>query len=241
MNQKQPSPTIGIVSGVGPLAGSDVLAKIYKNAAYIHKAVEDHEYPDVHLLNHGIKGVDNTGKLCDNFETEIIEMTKKLEKHGATVIGIACNTAHLYLNKIQLKETTKLVNLIDCVAHKASQVQCNYLLLTSDTSKKHKLYHKYLIKYGVIFSETTDKQQVLLDKAIAKIMGHNLVCAGELIKKVLKQAKSDGFTAVIAACTELPIAIDSCNDVFGLYIIDSNDVLSQTLLNIYYKDKNNLN
>ena len=40
---------IGIVSGLGPLAGSDVLDKLYQHAARRYHAVEDVDYPDVLL------------------------------------------------------------------------------------------------------------------------------------------------------------------------------------------------
>lgn len=227
-------PIIGIVSGIGPLAGSDILAKLFKNAAVHYGTVEDHEYPDVLLLNHGIIGVGNNAALSDSFEKNIVNMSTKLEDYGATIIGIACNTAHLYLEQIKLKSCTKLVNLIDVVAIEASRVNNKYLLLTSITSKENKLYHLYLDKYGVNFTETTAKQQELLDQTIELIMAHKLDKAGKIIQKVLKIAKKDGFTAVIAGCTELPIAIDNCKDTLDLNIIDSNDILSKELLKNYY-------
>lgn len=54
------------------------------------------------------------------------------------------------------------------------------------------------------------------------------------MSKVLMSAKEAGFSAVIAGCTELPIAIDNTKDTFGLTIISSNEVLAKTLANHYY-------
>ncbi len=224
---------IGIVSGVGPLAGSDVLAKVFKNAAEIHGAVEDNEYPDLVLLNHGIQGVDNTGNLNDNFEKEIVSIVQQLESQGATVIGIACNTAHAYLDKIEVKQGVVLVNLIDAVATEAAKSDDKYLLLTSNASKKQKLYHGYLQKHGVSFKETTRSQQKLLDKAIGLVMAYKLDEAGKILEQALLGAT--GFTAVIVGCTELPIAIDQCQSVKNIKFIDSNKVLAQYLTANYYK------
>jgi len=180
------------------------IQKQHKNTSIHQDAVEDHEYPDVLFLNHGIKGVDNTAALSDNFE------------------------------KIKLQSHTKLVNLIKTVAVEASKNSDRYLLLTSSASRQHRLYHGYLEKYAVSFAETTPNQQKILDQAIELIMAHKLSDAGKTIQKVLNIAKKDGFTAVIAACTELPIAIDNCRDSLGLRIIDSNDILSKELLKSYY-------
>lgn len=235
MNHSSLQPKIGIVSGVGPLAGSDVLAKVLKNAAILYGAVEDSEYPDIVFVNHGIEGVDNVGTLNDTFEKEIVSMVQQLESQGATVIGIACNTAHIYLDKIKVGQDTVLVNLIDAVAAKAATADDKYLLLSSSTSKKQKLYHSYLQKHGVSFQETTHKQQKLLDKAIGLVMAYELNHAGKILEQVLLGAKANGFTAVIAGCTELPIAIDHGQIPKNIKVIDSNQVLAQCLITDYYK------
>ncbi|MEK7599888.1 MAG: aspartate/glutamate racemase family protein [Patescibacteria group bacterium] len=228
-------PKIGIVSGVGPLAGADVLAKTFKNAANIYGAIEDSEYPDLLLLNHGIEGVDNIGTLNDAFEKEIVSMVQHLEGQGCNIIGIACNTAHTYLDKIKIKPQTTLVNLIDIVSKVAKDTRRSYLLLTSGTSKQQKLYHRYLDKHAVLFQESTQTQQVLLDKAIGLVMAHKLDEAGALLEEVLRSAKSEGHKAVIAGCTELPIAIAHCKDLVGMYVIDSNEELAKAMLKKYYK------
>lgn len=229
------NPKIGIVSGVGPLAGSDLLAKVFRNAAHLYGAVEDSEYPDLILLNHGIKGFDNTATLNDNFENEIIESVQKLELQGATVIGIACNTAHAYLHEIKVNKNTQLVNLIDAVAYEASKCSVKYLLLTSSGSKQQKLYHPYLKKYGVSFVETSKEMQGALDRTIGLIMAHKLDEAGKVIERVLSEAEMKGFTAIIAGCTELPIAIEYHRNKVSIKIIDSNQVLAECLVKSYYK------
>jgi aspartate racemase len=234
-------PKIGIVSGIGPLAGSDVLSKLFKNAAEIYNAVEDNEYPDLLLLNHGIEGVDNTGALNTNFEKDIVAMVRQLEAQNCNILGIACNTAHMYLDKIKTKPQTTFVNLIDTVAEAAKNKESNYLLLTSSTSKQQKLYHGYLERHGVKYKQTTPEQQHLLDEAISLVMAHKLEEAGKLLEPVLTSAKTTGFDAVIAGCTELPIAIAYCKDTKGLKIIDSNDELTKALLSRYYCSKNTLN
>ena len=228
-------PKIGIVSGIGPLAGADVLTRTFKNAAIVHGAIEDSEYPDLLLLNHGVEGVDNIGTLNDAFKKEIVEMVHHLEMQGCNIIGIACNTAHTYLDKIKTKPQTILVNLIDTVSKVAKEAGQSYLLLTSSASKQQKLYHGYLDKHDVKFQESSNDQQVLLDKAIGLVMAYKLHEAGELLEEVLKSAKADGFNAVIAGCTEIPIAIAHCKDSHGMYVIDSNEELAKALVKNYYK------
>jgi hypothetical protein len=53
---------IGIVSGLGPLAGSDVLEQALTYAAEAYGATEDAEYPDIVLFSRGIEDFDATGE-----------------------------------------------------------------------------------------------------------------------------------------------------------------------------------
>lgn len=231
------SSKIGIVSGVGPLAGSDVFAKVLRYVASTYGAVEDCEYPDIVLLNHGILGVNSSGTLSDRFEAEIVAMVQELERHGADIIGMACNTAHVYLPQIRVAEGVTLLNLIELVAIEASRIRQTYLLLTSYASKQQMLYHEYLGKYGVSFVETTNDQQRLLDEAIGLVMAHSLGQAGGLLQQLFDDAGHAGVDAVIAGCTELPIAIDNMPHPPKQLVVDSNDVLARGLVDAYFQPK----
>ena len=69
---------IGIVSGLGPLAGSDVLDKALAYAAEAYGAVDDAEYPDIVLFSHGIENFDSTGSIEDNFVQELIGVVQEI-------------------------------------------------------------------------------------------------------------------------------------------------------------------
>jgi hypothetical protein len=81
---KTQHPKIGIVSGVGPLAGADIFARLLRQAATEYDAVEDSEYPETILISRGIDGVDNTGALRPLFEASIVSTVKQLERNRAT-------------------------------------------------------------------------------------------------------------------------------------------------------------
>ena len=92
---------IGIVSGLGPLAGSDVLDKALAYAATKYGAVEDADYPDIVLFSHGIESFDSTGSIEDNFVDELVTVVEEIDLHHPTVLGVACNTAHLHLSELR--------------------------------------------------------------------------------------------------------------------------------------------
>lgn len=230
-----PKKTLGIVSGIGPLAGADTLNKLFANAAKLYGAVQDDEYPDTILISRGISGVDNTGALSNYFRDELIRIVDRIETAGASVIGIACNTAHIYLPDIAVKPETILINLPEVVAKVAENTgEQHHLLLTSSASREVKLYDNSLQARGVSYDLASDDIQNKLDIIIELIMAYKLDEAGSIMSDILEHAKSAGYHSIIAACTELPIAIDNCGDTYGLNIIDSSSELGKELLRICY-------
>lgn len=232
MNHSSNNHKIGIVSGVGPLAGADVLQRVFVYSASNYGAHEDDEYPDLVLLNKGISGVDYTATLDETFRQGIISMVAEIQSMGATIIGIACNTAHAFLDDIHLEEDVTIINLITAVAERASNQDVTYGLLTSHGTKNGRLYHDALDAHGVNYTETTDEQQAKIDYAIDRVMAHDAKTAGEAIEEVIMQMKKSGITHFIAGCTELPIALQAA-DLGDISCITSNQILAEELVDTY--------
>ncbi len=85
---------IGIVGGVGPYAGLDLMKKVFDNTL----AQIDQDHLDVVMLSLSGSIADRTeyleGKVDVNPGLAIAGVLKRLEEAGATVAGIPCNTAH---------------------------------------------------------------------------------------------------------------------------------------------------
>ena len=85
---------LGIVGGIGPMAGADLYKKIVENTI----ANTDQEHLSVLLASMPNEIADRTsfllGKTDKNPAPAIAQIILMLERAGATHIGIACNTAH---------------------------------------------------------------------------------------------------------------------------------------------------
>ena len=85
---------IGIVGGMGPLAGLDVFKKITEETP----VTSDQEHAPVLLFSVPAQIPDRTEFLLGREKTNpaiaISEIILTLEKAGARVVGIPCNTAH---------------------------------------------------------------------------------------------------------------------------------------------------
>lgn len=157
MNRTFPVKKIGIVSGTGPLAGADVLSKVFRISAAKYNAKDDAGFPEVILISKGVEGIDGTANLNSAFKKELLDMTQQLESQEANIIGIACNTAHIFFDEIKISYKTTLINLPEQVA-KASKSGERHLLLTSRTTRESKLYHKYFSKYQRHFRRSKFKR-----------------------------------------------------------------------------------
>lgn len=229
------TPLIGLISGVGPLAGADVYHKMLAYAATAYDAREDNEYPDILLLNHGISGVDNTAQLSEHFMNELVSMTSRLQSAGATIIGIACNTAHIYYDNLPQKTGSATIHLLDAVAAELDSSTDRALLLSSSTTKKLALYDRYLQIHAVEYQILPAGLQSIIDTVIQHVMAYQLPDSGHLLDTVLSYALQKGYTTIIAGCTELPLAFAQAKLSERFTVVDPNAILAHHLVDAYYQ------
>jgi aspartate racemase len=90
----QGSKTIGVVGGMGPYAGLELVKKIFDNTL----AIRDQDHLSVSLSSFPSLIPDRTGFLqgftAVNPAEAISEILLDLEENGAQVAGIPCNTSH---------------------------------------------------------------------------------------------------------------------------------------------------
>jgi len=224
---------IGIVSGMGPLAGCDVLQKILAYAASAYGAVEDAEYPDILLASHGFEGFDAQGTLSSGLEQQLRQVVQQLETDGSSITGIACNTAHIYLESLQNTSTVPLVNLPMETAKSAAKYPGNFLLLTSHAAREADLYPNALQALGVSFTELDDREQEMTDEVIELVMAHKLAEAGQKITSLIA-GHNGPVDGIIAGCTELPLAFEYSSATDGKRYISSTQVLAEVLVDACY-------
>ena len=89
---------IGIVGGVGPYAGLDLMKKILGQTAVTPGILVDQEHLTVINYSGPAQVTDRTkfltGKTAVNPAVALFEQLMKLESAGATVAAVPCNTAH---------------------------------------------------------------------------------------------------------------------------------------------------
>lgn len=230
---------IGLIGGLGPLAGADVLQKLFVYSAQQYGAVKDSDYPNVVLLSRGLADFDETGSISTAFEETMVALVDELELHKPSIIGMACNTAHLAQPAMQQKTSAVFVNMIEETAKQAAAIHRVYLVLSSSTTRKTGLYHQQLKKNNVEYIDTSDEQQKEVDRLIHLVMSGDIAAARSAALRFTESALKDDarVTGIIAGCTELPIAFADVVADNTVPVVSSNDCLAHALADAYFASK----
>ena len=222
-----PEKIIGILGGMGPEATIDLFYKIIKSTP----AEKDQDHLRI-IIDNNPKIPDRTTAILGKGEDPLPalqETARNLEKAGADLIIIPCNTAHYFLPSIQESVKIPILNMIEETAketqRKTPQIK-KVGLLASIGTYKMEIYHQHFKKFNieVISPEEKDKEEVM--KVIYAVKAGDL--SEEVKRNILKIAQKlidKGVEAIITGCTEIPLILKE-GDV-SVPIIDPTQVLAK--------------
>ncbi len=245
---------IGIVGGIGPYSGIDLLKKVFDNTL----ANSDQEHLDAALISASSKIGDRTQYLLGNIKINpaiaIAEVLLKLQNAGVTVAGIPCNTAHSEkIFKVIQSEFLKngghipILNMIaetvTFIAIKHPNITKVGVLSTTGTYKSS-LYTKALQSGGFeVILPSLEMQENLIHPTIYDSVYGIKTISNPIHPKTRKNLlkgfsflKKSGAQAVILGCTEIPLAITE-KEIDGMAVIDPTLVLARALIQFYNSDK----
>jgi aspartate racemase len=208
---------IGILGGMGPEATSCLFNLIISNTP----AATDQEHIPVIIYNNPLIP-DRTRHLVYREESPLPLLTKGaqiLENSGASVIIIACNTAHYYIEEILPNIHIPILNMITLTSCHI----CNSLvkngkngkiragILASTGTVRSGLYQKSLEKLGaepLLLSPQLQEELVM-----EAVYGKRGIKAGfkrepkRLILQAVKILTESGADVIIEGCTEIPLVL----------------------------------
>lgn len=235
---------IGIVGGMGPYAGVDLVQKIFD----LTKADTDQDHLSVSMLSVPKSIPDRTEFLLSKSEINpalaIADIICSLYKQGATIIGMPCNTAHAepIFNEIVNKIPTE-VNLVHMINEAADFINEKYpsvknvgILSTTGTFITN-VYPKCLSKHGLNGIQVSEEiQNTDINPAIYNssygIKAHSNPVNQKAIDSLNKGVKyliNKDAEVIILGCTEIPLALTQ-NEINGIPLIDSTKILARALI-----------
>ncbi len=238
---------IGIVGGVGPHAGIDLASKITSQTS----ANSDQGHLPVVLLSLPARISERTAFLVgterENPGVAIAAVIEQLERCGAGVVGIPCNTAHalpiLDIIKADMTHRDSAVILLDMVAETVAFLRSHQGdvrrvgVLATTGAQRARIYPRALESEGLlVVVPTDDDQERIVHPAITderygiKACSHPVSqrARDDLLRSVRALARA-GAEAVVLGCTEIPLAITETH-IDGVAIIDPTLILARALI-----------
>lgn len=247
-------PVIGVVGGMGPYAGVDLVKKIFDET----EAAGDQEHVPVALFSFPDRIADRSAFLLGNSDINpadsLAEIATMAHRAGASVIGIPCNTAHaepIFDDLLRrLAESNIDVHLLHIVAEAVRYVRealptiSTVGVLSTLATYRFKLYDRKIEAAGLRCVTPDDDVKIdVINKSIFE-PPHGIKAQSNPISPVARDAlihairhlKERGAEAVILGCTELPLAVTE-PEIEGLPIVDPTRILARALLRETYPER----
>lgn len=236
---------IGIVGGMGPIAGIDLAEKIVNNT----NASKDQDHISQILYSASELIGDRTeyllGIIKENPAFAISRIILSLETIGATVVGLPCNSAHadgiFDVIRAELKNANSRIKLLHMIEEVGLFISTQYpsfhnigILGTSGTyrTKQYNLIEKF--NFSVINLSEPEIEEV--HQAIYHPeygIKSATDCISKKTKEILVNACNSlvqlGAEIIVLGCTELPLAFNE-SKFKNIPLIDSNTVLARALI-----------
>ena len=234
--KSDPNRVIGIMGGMGPEATVELMRQIIRrtpardDADHVRMLVDNNpKVPSriAFLLEGG--SVDPTATL--------VAMAQGLERSGATVIVIACNTAHAFAPAIREAITVPFIDMIDAAledvrkaAGKAPGQSIRFGVLGSPALRKIGLFEVKCLNTGLvpIYSEAAGEADALavIRSVKAGDLGPGVIERYQSVKRALRTAGAD---VILVCCTEFSV-LEEKIDAFDPKARDSMTSLVDRLL-----------
>jgi len=238
---------IGVVGGLGPYAGTDLLNKLFDQTL----ATADQDHLPVAMISTPHRVPDRTEFILNrrgpNPAGAIFEGVRALERIGATVVGMPCNTAHapeiFDVLRRRLDESgsgVKLLHMVEEVGRflreRFPEARLVGVLSTTGTWQSE-VYATVLRPMGFeVLAPDEDTQTRLVHPAIHDSRYGIKACpdpvsdrARSAIVEAMDKLVDGGAEAVVLGCTELPLAVREKRHQ-GRPVVDSTLVLARALI-----------
>lgn len=217
---------LGVI-GVAPWATLEFCRRFYT----LFTVGKDWHYPRV-LLDINTK-LPSRGRHLQLGEADpspfIAETIAELAAAGATVVVVACNTAHILFDRWAVGSPIPVINIVDAAVAQARKVGARYAVaLTSESLALNNLYGKTAEDAGLLFHRLPHGYQTIVDGLIeqVKVCGDISLEGHQDFSKLLTYCIKRGVDTVFLGCTELSLLAVGLKNA-GLRVVDSNDALAR--------------
>lgn len=211
--------SIGIIGGAGPLAGALLLERVLSLSNKTYGCYRDSDFPKVFLTSFPFSEMLSPTIDTAKIRGELKECLNQLRNNGASVLAIACNTLHAFLE--EQDELNDLIHLPRALIKEIPPCEKPLVFCTS-TSTQFGLHKRF---FPCTYPDLQTQGQVdgIIDQ-ILQGMDREIV-----LQKLEKLLLAQTETTVILGCTELSLFTKSLY-IPNKLIIDPLEVAAKKIL-----------
>lgn len=221
---------VGVLGGMGPAATVDFWAKLIRATP----ATTDQEHiPTVVWSDPTVP--DRSAALLEGGPDPtpwLIAGASMLERMGASVIAMPCNTAHAFLPAVEKAVTVPVVDMIRATVESprmGGPSVSRVGLLATDGTLRAGLYRRHVQQIGRELVVPTDEGQAEVMYALRAIKAGD---TGARVRALLGSAASrliaEGAEVIIAGCTE--VLLGMTEESLSVPVIDPAQELAQRIV-----------
>ncbi|MCM2476127.1 aspartate/glutamate racemase family protein (plasmid) [Agrobacterium vitis] len=222
---------LGVLGGMGPLATVDFLTKLIENTPA--SCDQDHIETIVSSASHT---PDRSSAIIGTGEDPYPHMKKALvglERCGADIIAIPCNTAHYWHAALQKETKLPILHIVDAVVDQFESSRCNNgvvgILATTGTIQAG-VYQTRLLNRGYGYVAPALHSQSDVMHAIRLVKAGQLALASKILSVQARLLMDAGCTVIAMACTEIPLALADISSDLAPFLVDPTKALARACI-----------
>lgn len=225
-------PVLGVLGGMGPLAGAAFVARVVA----LTPATCDQDHIPVILCNDPRVPDRSTARLGQGADplAAMVRGVRLLERAGAALIAIPCNTAHLWYEQLAASTALPVLHIVESVCSDLRRLgaeRCRVGLMGTAATLQLGLYRGPLARYGFDVLPTEREDVRLCTEAIDAVKANDAAAGFAPAAACIQRLVQRGAEVVVLGCTELPLAVPHAQRAaFDVLLTDSIDALARAAI-----------
>jgi aspartate racemase len=220
---------LGVLGGMGPMAGAIFMERL---TAMTQAACDQEHIPTILWSDPRVP--DRTDAKFSEGEDPLpwlMNGIKHLENAGAKAIVIPCNSAHLWYDQMASETKLPILHIVEAAIETLGNhrvLHGKIGLMGTAATLKFGMYQQRLESRGFEWIVPSDESiERYCMTSIRMVKANRIAEAFDPAAECVRMLKEQGASAVILACTELPLAVPHHRrQALGIALIDSIDSLA---------------
>ncbi|BCQ55272.1 aspartate/glutamate racemase family protein [Burkholderia gladioli] len=224
-----PARRLGIVGGLGPLAGADLYAKLMRAAGTTPI--------DAILAQHPLRGAAPDREASAERKLHVFDLIREFEQRGVTTVVLPCFLSHTFLDELRANTSLAIVDLVEAVREHVRRAWPGVRrvgVLASAATRERRLFERYFA--APEFSLCHPGEVDGIDAVTEAVYGVDGIREGaldgrpvELLRRACASLIEQGAEVIVPGLTEIALVLDALGPL-PVPLVDPNQVYARRVL-----------